>query len=356
MTKIANHDRRRFLRALGITTAACSLGFTSPVAASLFGGSNMPSLDGASGWLNSQPLKKADLRGKIILIDFWTYSCINWRRTLPYLRAWDKKYRQRGLIVIGVHTPEFAFEHEIENVRQAVKEMKIEYPVALDNEYAVWRAFGNNYWPALYLADSQGHMQYHKFGEGDYERLELAIQQLLKKAGAKDTAPATISLDPAGPEAAADWNDLKSEENYLGYERTENFASSGGLLFDKDHNYILPDHLKLNHWALAGNWTALKQAIVLHAAHGRIAYQFHARDLHLVMSPAARGETARFLVRIDGEIPGAAHGTDIDAQGSGAVSEPRMYHLIRQPKPISDRKLEIEFLDPGVQAFSFTFG
>jgi len=356
MTKAINPDRRGFLRATAMTIAASQLGLTRSAAVSLFSEGSMPSLDGATGWLNSQPLKRADLRGKVTLIDFWTYSCINWRRTLPYLRAWDAKYREHELVVIGVHTPEFGFEKNVDNVRQAVKEVKIDYPIAIDSDYAVWHAFDNEYWPALYLADAQEHIQYHKFGEGDYEQTEMAIQQLLNKAGARGIDPGLVSVEAAGAEVAADWSDLKSGENYVGYERTENFASPGGAVFDKGHNYASPGQLKLNHWALAGNWTVQKQAIVLNAADGRIVYQFHARDLHLVMGPAARGTSVRFRVLMDGQMAGAAHGVDVDEQGNGTTTEPRMYQLIRQAKPIVDRKFEIEFLDPDVEAFSFTFG
>jgi thiol-disulfide isomerase/thioredoxin len=356
MTKAINHDRRRFLRAAAMTLAASQLGLPSSAAASLFDEGRMPSLDGATGWLNSQPLKRADLRGKVVLIDFWTYTCINWRRTLPYVRAWNAKYREHGLVVVGVHSPEFAFEKNVDNVRQAVKEMEIDYAVAIDNEHAVWQAFDNEYWPALYLADAREQIQYHYFGEGDYEQSELEIQKLLMKAGANGIDPGLVSVDATGAEAPPDLPDLKSPENYVGYERTENFASPGGARSDKHHEYAAPEKLKLNHWALAGDWTVQKQAIVLNAAQGRIAYQFHARDLHLVMGPAALGTPVRFRVVIDGQIPGAAHGVDTDEQGNGAVTEPRMYQLIQQPKPIVDRRFEIEFLDPGLEAFSFTFG
>lgn len=239
MTQAINHDRRRFLRAAAMTIAVSQLSLTRSAAGSIFS-EPLPSLDGATGWLNSQPLKRPDLRGKVVLIDFWTYTCINWRRQLPYVRAWDAKYRGHGLVVIGMHTPEFAFEKNADNVRQAVKDMKIDYPVAIDSEYAVWRAFGNEFWPALYLADAQGHIQYHKFGEGDYEQAEREIQKLLTKAGARGIGPELVSVDAAGAEAGADWGDLRSGENYVGYERTENFASPGGAVFDRRHDYALP--------------------------------------------------------------------------------------------------------------------
>jgi thiol-disulfide isomerase/thioredoxin len=316
----------------------------------------MPSLDGATTWLNSAPLSAAGLRGKVVLIDFWTYTCINWLRTLPYVRAWAEKYKDQGLVVIGVGTPEFEFEHSIENVRRSVKDMGITYPIAIDNDYAIWRAFDNNYWPALYFVDAKSHIRHHHFGEGDYEQSERVIQQLLAEAGRGSSDHSLVSVNGAGTEAAADWGSLKSPENYVGYERTEGFASPGGAAFDKPHIYNGPGRLGLNHWGLSGNWTVGRQATVLNQAKGRIVYRFHARDLHLVMGPVAPGASVRFRVLIDGQPPGAAHGLDVDAQGYGTVTEQRLYQLIRQPKPISDREFEIEFLDPGVAVFAFTFG
>src|SRR6266849_309900 len=315
----------------------------------------LPSFSGATTWLNSPPLAAADLRGKVVLIDFWTYTCINWLRTLPYVRAWAEKYRDHGVVVIGVHTPEFSFEHDLENVRQAAKNMRVEYPIAIDNDYAVWSAFDNHYWPALYLVDSQGRIRYHQFGEGAYEQSEMILQQLLAEAGIGGIAHELVSVNAQGAEAAADWSDLRSPENYVGDARTENFASPGGAVVDKPRVYAAPARFSLNHWALAGDWTVQKQATVLNQAHGRIAYRFHARDLHLVMGPAVRGTAVRFRVLIDGQPPGATHGIDVDAQGNGTVTEQRLYQLIRQPKPIADRQFEIEFLDSGVEAFAFTF-
>jgi thiol-disulfide isomerase/thioredoxin len=314
------------------------------------------SLDRAIEWINSPPLTAAGLRGKVVLIDFWTYSCINWIRSLPYVRAWAEKYKNQGLVVIGVHTPEFAFEKNIDNVRRAAKEMGIAYPIATDNDYAIWRAFKNHYWPALYFVDAQGRIRYHHFGEGEYERSEMIIQQLLSEAGTAGIGDELVSVDARGAEAAADWGSLKSPENYVGYERTQNFASPGGAVLDKRRVYAAPTRLRLNHWAPSGDWTVKKQATVLNKANGRIAYRFHARDLHLVMGPAARGTAVRFRVLIDGQPPGAAHGIDVDDQGNGTVTEQRLYQLIRQPKPIADRQFEIEFLDSGVEAFAFTFG
>ena len=320
------------------------------------GQGELASLERANGWLNSQPLTPSALRGKVVLIDFWTYTCINWRRAQPYVRAWAEKYRDHGLVVIGVHAPEFAFEKNIDNVRWAVKDMKIDYPVAIDNDFAIWRALRNQYWPALYFIDAQGRVRHHYFGEGSYEQSEMIIQELLAEAGATGFGHGAVSVDAVGAEAAADWANLRSPENYVGYERTERFASLGGAVMDKSHVYAAPARLGLNHWALAGDWTMKKGATVLNKAGGRIAYRFHARDLHLVMGPAAQGTRARFRVLIDGQPPGAGHGVDVDDQGNGTVAEQRMYQLIRQPQPIADRLFEIEFLDPGVEAFAFTFG
>ena len=315
-----------------------------------------PSLAGATAWLNSAPLAPAGLRGKVVLVDFWTYSCINWRRSEPYVRAWAEKYKDRGLVVIGVHSPEFAFEHEVDNVRWAAENMRIEYPIAIDNEFAVWNAFNNDYWPALYFVDAQGHIRHHQFGEGDYARSERAIAQLLTEAGVTGIPRNLVSIDPGGFEAPADWPDLQSPENYLGYDRSTNFAPPGAARTDKSHLYAVPAHLELNHWALAGDWTIGKQSIVLGKAGGQIAYRFHARDLHLIAGARAAGTSVRFRVLLDGRPPGAAHGLDVDEQGYGTVTRPRLYQLIRQPKPIVDRRFEIEFLDPGVEAYDVTFG
>ena len=316
----------------------------------------LPSLGRATGWLNSQPLTAAGLRGKVVLIDFWTYTCINWLRTLPYVRAWATKYKDLGLVVIGVHSPEFAFEKNVDNVRRAAKDMKVSYPIAIDSDHAIWRAFKNEYWPALYLVDAQGRIRHHHFGEGEYQQSEKIIQQLLTETGVSGVSRELVSVDGRGAEAAADWGSLKSPENYLGYERTENFASPGGAVLDERRVYAVPTRLKLNQWALSGDWTVGKQATVLNQANGRIAYRFHARDLHLVMGPAARGTSVRFRVLIDGQPPLAAHGIDVDDKGNGTVSEQRLYQLIRQPKPIVERQFEIEFLDSGLEAFAFTFG
>jgi thiol-disulfide isomerase/thioredoxin len=316
----------------------------------------MASLGSATGWLNSPPLTAADLRGRVVLVNFWTYTCINWLRTLAFLRAWAEKYQDHGLTVIGVHTPEFDVEHDLDNVRRAVQDLGVDYPVAVDNDYAIWSAFDNHYWPALYFVDTQGQIRHHRFGEGDEEQSEMLLQRLLTDAGAEGIDQSLVSVDARGVEAAADWDSLWSPENYLGYERTENFASSNGAVLDTPHRYAAPARLRLNHWALAGDWTVKRQAIVLNQAEGRIAYRFHARDLHLVMAPPARGTPVRFQVRIDNQPPGTAHGADLDDQGHGMVTDPRLYQLIRQPGPISERTFEITFLDPGVRAYAFTFG
>ncbi len=315
----------------------------------------LPSLAGATGWLNSPPLTPSGLRGKVVLIDVWTYTCINWLRTLPYIRAWAEKYRDQGLVVIGVHTPEFGFEHDVDNVRRAAKEMRVDYPVALDNDYAVWQAFNNHYWPALYFVDAKGHIRHHHFGEGEYEESERVIQQLLAEKGA-NPGHDLVAVDARGIEAAPDWSSARSPENYVGYERSENFASPGGAVPYRTHRYAAPERLRLNQWALAGDWTVGKQATALNRAGGRIVYRFHSRDLHLVMGPAAPGASVRFRVLIDGQPPGAAHGGDVDDQGYGTVTEQRLYQLIRQPKPIADHQFEIEFLGSGVEVFAFTFG
>ena len=316
----------------------------------------LPSLRGATGWLNSPPLTPDGLRGKVVLVNFWTYTCINWLRQLPYVRAWAAKYAGQGLVVVGVHTPEFGFEHDAANVRRAVRDFLIDYPVAIDSDYAVWLAFDNHYWPALYFADAQGRIRHHHFGEGEYQQAEMVIQQLLAEAGSASPDHELVSVDPRGVEAPADWASLRSPENYTGYERTENFASPGGALPGEPRVYRAPAELRLNHWALAGDWTMGEQPARLNAAGGRIVYRFHARDLNLVMGPAVPGTSVRFVVLLDGEPPGAARGADVDAQGNGTVAEQRLHQLIRQPGPVIDRTFEIEFLDRGVEAYAFTFG
>jgi thiol-disulfide isomerase/thioredoxin len=316
----------------------------------------LPSLAGAVAWLNSPPLTAEALRGKVVLVDFWTYTCINWQRTQPYVRAWAEKYKDKGLVVIGVHTPEFGFEKSIDNIRPALGMFRVEYPVAVDSDYAVWNAFGNRYWPAVYVVDAKGNIRHHQFGEGEYERTEAVIQQLLREAGNSGIGSDFVQVDARGSEVAADWDNLRSAENYLGHGRTQGFASPGGALVGKSRTYAPPKSLRLGQWALGGDWTVTADAIALDKPNGRVVYRFHARDLHLVMGPSSRGSSVRFRVLLDGQPLGKAHGADVDEQGYGTVTEPRLYQLVRQPKPIADRLFEIEFLEPGVEAYVFTFG
>ncbi|MBC7771843.1 MAG: redoxin domain-containing protein [Pyrinomonadaceae bacterium] len=292
----------------------------------------------------------------MVLIDFWTYSCINWRREFPYVRAWAEKYRSHGLVVIGVHSPEFEFEKKIENVRQAIQQIGVRYPVAFDSNHTIWNSFGNAYWPALYFIDAQGRVRHNQYGEGEYDTSERVIQRLLMEAGASGVATDPISIQASGPEAPAALADLRSGENYLGYARTQDFASPGGVAADKAKVYAMPEQLRRNQWALLGDWLIRSQAILSQRENGRIAYMFHARDLHLVMGPPVGGRPVRFRVLIDGALPGGAAGSDVDAQGLGTVMEPRMYQLIRQRQPVTDRRFEIEFLDSGAEVYAFTFG
>ncbi|MGC4060777.1 MAG: cytochrome c biogenesis protein DipZ [Aquabacterium sp.] len=316
----------------------------------------LPSLSGAVTWLNSPPLSAESLRGKVVLVDFWTYSCINCLRSLPYIRAWAEKYKDQGLVVIGVHAPEFAFEKDLGNVRSAVKDLQIGYPVAVDNDYAIWRAFNNQYWPAHYFIDAQGRIRHHHFGEGEYDQSERIIQQLLAEAGQQGVSRQLVAVQGQGVQAAPNMTEVLSPETYVGYGRAENFAAPGGLTAAKPHTYAAPASLQLNQWALSGNWTVEPERAVLNEARGRIVYRFHARDLHLVLGPGAQGQPIRFRVLIDGQAPKADHGTDIDEQGYGKIQAQRLYQLIRQGQVQGDRLFEIEFLDPGAQAFAFTFG
>jgi thiol-disulfide isomerase/thioredoxin len=316
----------------------------------------LPSLEGATGWLNSPPLTPAGLRGKVVFVDFWTYTCINWLRTLGYLRAWVEKYEDQGLVMIGVHTPEFQFEQDVENVRWAVKDLNVEFPVAIDSDYEIWRAFGNRYWPAVYIADADGRIRHHQFGEGQYEECERVIQQLLREAGSDGIGDDLVSVADEGFEAQADWANLESPETYLGYERAESFGSPGGARLDEAHTYVLPDRLRLNTWALSGDWTIARGASVLNRAEGRIAFRFHARDVNLVLGPEARGTSVPFQVLLDGEPPGTARGLDVDEDGRGTVAQQRLYQLVREPGQVIDRTFEIAFLAPGIEAYVFTFG
>jgi thiol-disulfide isomerase/thioredoxin len=355
-----NYRRHGLVNADAIALAAADFGMFAAVGppsdTRLDSEGRAPSLNGATTWLNSPPLTPEALRGKVVAVNFWTYTCINWLRTLPYIRAWAKKYRDHGLVMIGVHTPEFPFEHDLENVRRAVKEMQVGYPVAVDNEYTIWDAFSNHYWPALYLVDAQGRIRYHQFGEGDYDETERIIQQLLTEAGDTSVGHDLVTPNASGPEVAAAWSDLESGENYLGYERTESFASPGGAILDERRVYATPVQLGLNQWALAGEWTVKRGFAALNSANGQIVYRFHARDLHLVMGPEEQGLSVKYRVFLDGQPVGIAHGGDVDEHGDGVVSEQRLHQLIRQPGHIADRTFEIEFLDPGVEAYAFTFG
>jgi thiol-disulfide isomerase/thioredoxin len=360
MSDQINYRRHGLVDTSRLTLASADLDQLDLTDASFGGeagsGGRFPSLDGATAWLNSPPLTPEELRGKVVAVDFWTYTCINWLRTLPSVRAWDEQYRDHGLVVLGVHTPEFPFEHDLENVRSAVKDMRVAYPVAVDNDYAVWSAFNNHYWPALYLIDAQGRVRHHQFGEGDYDEAERVIQRLLAEAGDDTVGGGLAPVDARGPEVAADWDHLGSGETYLGYERADSFASPEDVVVGAPHRYSAPARLGRNEWALTGEWTVAPGFAALSSDNGRIAFRFHARDAHLVMGAAQPGTPARFRVLLDGQPAAEAHGSDVDERGEGAVREPRLYQLIRQPMPIVDRLLEIEFLDAGVQAYAFTFG
>jgi thiol-disulfide isomerase/thioredoxin len=369
-----DHGRRRFLGSAAMTLAAARFGLAGRLRAEGASASlaealavagtpeaneresrQLAALSLATGWLNSPPLSEMSLLGKVVLVQFGTYTCINWLRTLPYVRAWAQKYGQR-LTVIGVHTPEFAFEKNFDNVRRALQQMKIDFPIAVDNDYAIWRAFNNQYWPALYFLDARGRLRQQHFGEGEYERSEITIQKLLAETSARADDQGVVSVTATGFELPADWRSLRSPEIYLGHDRTENFSSPGGAALGRRRVYAASTRLELNRWALAGEWTMANQATVLNTAGGRIVCRFHARDVHLVMGPLRQETAVRFRVSMDGQPPGPAHGLDVDDSGGGTLREQRLYQLIRQPGPIVDKTFEIEFLDAGVEAFAFTFG
>jgi len=315
----------------------------------VFGHVHMPPLDGATGWLNSEPLGAPELRGQPVLVSFWTLTCINWLRQQPYVRAWSQAYRDDGLIVIGVHTPEFSFEHDIDGVRQATTERAIDYPVVVDNDYEVWRAFSNHYWPALYFVDAEGIIRAHHFGEGKYGQSERVIQRLL------GVERELVSVEGVGVEAEADWDHLRTPETYLGYLRTAHFASPHGAALDERRAYALPERLRLNDWALVGEWTIGRENVVLERAGGSIAHRFEARDAHLVLSPGVRGPIP-FRVLLDGEAPGPSHGVDVDEDGNGVLTDGRLYQLVREHDAVHQRTLKITFLEPGAEAYAFTFG
>ena len=351
-----DRGRRELLRAAAAGFAASHLDRLPRIPAEPGTTGELDALARATTWLNSPALTAAELKGEVVLVDFWTYTCINWLRTLPYLRGWWEKYRGHGLVLIGVHSPEFEFEKRLDNVRRSVRGFRIVYPVAVDSDHLIWQGFDNQYWPALYVLDGSGAVRYRKFGEGGYEESERMIQRLLSDAGQSGFDRQPVSVTSEGAEAAADWSNVKSPESYLGYDRSESFASPGGAAHDHSRAYSLPRRLGLNEWALEGTWTIRGQGATLNRPNGRIVSRFHARDLNLVMGPARQGSSVRFRVLLDGQAPGAAHGVDVDAQGNGAVGEQRLYQLIRQKGTIADRDFELSFPEGGAEAFVFTFG
>jgi thiol-disulfide isomerase/thioredoxin len=315
----------------------------------------LASFAGATGWLNSEPLTPEGLRGRVVLVDFWTYTCVNWLRTLPYVRAWAAKYEAAGLTVVGVHTPEFGFERDLENVSRQARNLRVKYPVALDNDFGVWRAFDNQAWPAVYVADVEGRLRYHHLGEGEYAMTEMVIQQLLLEAGAEGVDQDLVTVQPQGLEVAADWASVRSPETYLGYAQATGFASARDARLDRVHTYAAGT-LPLNHWDLSGTWTVARHAAILGEPGGRVAFQFHARDLNLVMGPASRGASIPFRVFLDGEVADGAAGSDVSSEGRGTVTDQRTYQLIRHSGPIRERRFEIEFLEGGAEVYCFTFG
>jgi thiol-disulfide isomerase/thioredoxin len=352
----------RFWSALALVAVLCWSATAGPVAAkaqepaSIVGSSPLPGLSGATGWINSPPLTAKLLKGKVVLVDFWTYSCINCLRSLPYMKAWADKYKDSGLVVIGVHSPEFDFEKLQPNVQKAVQKFGITYPVAMDSNHAVWDAFHNEYWPAHYFIDAKGRVRFEHFGEGNYDQSERWIQELLQERNAKPMPAGAVSVHGQGLEAAPDMRDARSPETYIGYARAEHFASPGGIRQDAEKVYTAPAQPKLNQWGLDGKWVDHQQIAVLESAGGKIVFHFQARDLHLVLGPTADGKPVRFRVTIDGQAPGDNHGVDTDAEGNGVVTEHRLYQLVRQKGAVTGHVFQIEFEDPGVQAFSFTFG
>jgi hypothetical protein len=316
----------------------------------------LPGFDAATGWLNSNPLTPERLRGRVVAVQFWTYTCVNWLRTLPYVRAWSEKYGDYGLALVGVHTPEFGFERDVDNIALAARDMRVTYPSAIDSDYGVWRAFANHFWPALYIADTKGRLRYRHFGEGEYSMSEMVIQQLLLDDGREGFDSGPVQVDPQGTEVAADWSNVRSPESYLGYGQSAGFASPDREWVDQAHDYPKPTRLALNQWAPIGNWTYALHASVLNEPGGRIAFNFHARDVNLVMGPVTRGESIPFRVLLDGAPATGAAGTDVDAGGNGVLDQQRLYQLIRQPGQIRERLFEIEFDAGGAEVYCFTFG
>ena len=355
-------EPRRIVRLLALVAAVTSSIIAGQTAAvgqqppSIVGLSPLYGLSGATGWINSRPLNAKELKGKVVLVDFWTYSCINCLRSLPYIRAWADKYKDSGLVVIGVHTPEFDFEKEQPNVQKAIRKFGITYPVALDNKHAIWDAFNNESWPAHYFIDAKGKVRFEHFGEGNYDQSERWIQKLLEERAASPMPGSTVSVQAEGVEAAADMTDVRSPETYIGYARAEHFASPGGIRQDAEKDYSVPAQPALNKWGFSGKWVDHEQIAVLKSPGGKILFHFHARDLHLVLGPTTDGKPVRYRVTIDGQAPGENHGVDTDAEGNGIVTENRLYQLVRQKGAVADHIFAIEFEDPGVQAFSFTFG
>lgn len=354
-------DRRGFLRAAPAALLAAGLGTAGACRAerrasgALVMSRELASFDRASAWINSPPLTASSFENRVTLVQFCTFTCINWLRTVPYVRAWAERYGKSGLMVIGAHTPEFSFEHDVTNVRRAMARQQVGHPIAVDNANAIWDGFENSAWPAVYLFDPQGRLRYRHFGEDEQEIAEEMIRKVFEENGVRSLGPALGRVAGMGVELAADWANWKSPENYVGYQKTVNFRSPGGIARNSRRTYTAPRDLDLNEWGLAGDWMVVPEGAILDATGGRIIYRFHSRDLNLVMGPRAARDI-RFRVRLDGEAPGAAHGLDVDERGAGTAKDQRLYQLIRQPQPIEDRTVEIEFLDPGVEAFSFTFG
>jgi len=347
--------------AAGVALAGVAGGMTQIATTATFAANNAASaaqlpLLGARQWLNTAPLQGTDLRGKVVLVNFWTYSCINSLRALPYVRAWADKYKDRGLVTVGVHAPEFGFEKDLANVRQATSRYDVHYPVATDNNFTIWNGFDNEAWPAFYLIGANDRVRLRMLGEGDYDKIERGIQKLLSEASGSPVPGDIVNVAGQGVEAPADDGDLLSPETYVGYSKAENFASSGGLAQGTAKPYRMPSTLRLNHWALAGVWNVSGEFATLSDAPGSIRFRFHARDLHFVLGPSVSGQPVRFRVTLDGAAPGADHGVDVDTEGVGQVEQPRLYQLIRQTRSVGDRTFEIEFLDPGVRAYVFTFG